>query len=106
MSLEYQAEIIQAAKDGKSVEVITLGSPIEGSFEWCALTDPSNYLFNFQAYEYRVKPEPLFIEIDKSGDTYITGTHVGVMTDPEYHDTKYIELTADVRDKLGRDKSS
>lgn len=67
-SIDYQMSILQAAKEGKAIEVcaLRLGRP---SGDWAA-RPKYDYPFNFVANCYRVKKEPRRFNVWCKDDSY------------------------------------
>ena len=52
-AIKRQLDILQAMASGKTIEVYLMEHD-----EWEPLIDRHDYVFNFRAFQFRIKPEP------------------------------------------------
>ena len=67
-TLKEQIEVMQAALDGKNIEVDEHG--------WGELSNPQEEQYNWELFDYRIKPEPLefWVNVYSSGRVYLHDT--------------------------------
>lgn len=91
MTPEKMIEVIQAHADGKQIECRQQGRPSwHARSSWHAVTDP---IWNFEEYEYRIKPSPrtVWIRYYADGSTH-TFTDLGTAQQTVFHNSVLVEF--------------
>lgn len=83
-TIDEMIAVMQAYKDGKTIEYFYCG-------EWVVMMEPS---WNWHNFTYRVKPEPVEIEVwyNQKSNKLITAEHVNVF-DEVMKDNGYRKIT-------------